>query len=82
MKIEPKDRFNDWQIDQAIEHMESVIEGARNSNQSAEDALQTAYLSLMQTPHMHYAGTLAGKHIDECAKCGKDIRNPIHQQQG
>ena len=28
--------------------------------------------------HCHAAGTLIGKHIDECAICGMDIRNPIH----
>lgn len=29
-------------------------------------------------PHTHAAGTLAGKHIDECARCGQDIRSSIH----
>lgn len=29
-------------------------------------------------PHCHVAGTTIGKHIDECAKCGHDIRHPIH----
>lgn len=31
--------------------------------------------------HMHVAGTLVGKDIDECAKCGRDIRHPIHHIQ-
>jgi hypothetical protein len=32
----------------------------------------------LSNPHIHVAGTTAGKHIDECAKCGRDIRDPIH----
>lgn len=28
--------------------------------------------------HTHQAGTLIGKHIDECALCGADIRAPVH----
>jgi hypothetical protein len=28
--------------------------------------------------HTHAAGTIAGKDIDECAKCGHDLRHPIH----
>lgn len=28
--------------------------------------------------HIHVAGTTVGKHIDECAKCGCDLRHPIH----
>lgn len=31
--------------------------------------------------HMHIAGTTVGKHIDECAKCGEDIRSPIHSRE-
>lgn len=29
-------------------------------------------------PHTHRAGTTVGKHIDECALCGHDIRHSIH----
>ena len=29
-------------------------------------------------PHTHKAGTLVGKHIDECALCGQDLRADIH----
>lgn len=32
-------------------------------------------------PHIHAAGTLAGKHIDECAHCGQDLRSSIHRAQ-
>jgi hypothetical protein len=28
--------------------------------------------------HIHVAGTTVGTHIDECAKCGRDLRHPIH----
>jgi hypothetical protein len=28
--------------------------------------------------HCHVAGTTVGKHIDECARCGRDLRHPIH----
>ena len=30
------------------------------------------------SPHVHRAGTTGGKHIDECALCGLDLRDPIH----
>lgn len=33
---------------------------------------------LRLTPHGHAAGTLAGKDIDACARCGLDIRDDIH----
>lgn len=29
-------------------------------------------------PHMHVAGTTVGRHIDECAVCGQDLRCEIH----
>lgn len=28
--------------------------------------------------HSHFAGTAVGKHIDECAICGQDLRCAIH----
>lgn len=28
--------------------------------------------------HVHVAGTTVGKDIDECARCGRDLRDPIH----
>ena len=28
--------------------------------------------------HCHVAGTTVGKDIDECAKCGRDLRHEIH----
>jgi len=30
------------------------------------------------TVHAHAAGTMVNEHIDTCAKCGKDIRDPVH----
>ena len=32
-------------------------------------------------PHIHVAGTTAGKHIDECARCGQDLRDSIHRRE-
>lgn len=32
----------------------------------------------VRTGHIHVAGTTVGKHIDECARCGNDLRHPIH----
>lgn len=29
-------------------------------------------------PHTHVAGTKVGKHIDTCALCNRDLRDPIH----
>lgn len=29
-------------------------------------------------PHMHVAGTTVGRHIDECAVCGQDLRCAVH----
>ena len=40
----------------------------------AQDSLDV----VTETPHLHVAGTTIGKHIDECAKCGNDIRARIH----
>lgn len=31
-------------------------------------------------PHIHVAGHLVGKHIDECALCGHDIRSSVHSR--
>lgn len=33
-------------------------------------------------PHCHVAGTMTGKHIDECSLCGMDIRDEIHAGSG
>jgi hypothetical protein len=30
-------------------------------------------------PHVHKAGTTVGKDIDECARCGQDLRSAIHR---
>ena len=35
-------------------------------------------LAASTAPHVHVAGTTIGKHIDECALCGDDLRSPIH----
>ncbi len=36
---------------------------------------------MLERPHVHVAGTTVGKHIDECAECGRDLRDPIHSTQ-
>lgn len=38
-------------------------------------------LRIWNDRHMHVAGTTAGKDIDECARCGHDIRHQIHAVQ-
>jgi hypothetical protein len=79
MMIDPKDRFNDLMIDRAVDFFESILAGARNGNQAAEDALQSAYVHLKGSmPHMHAAGTMAGKPLDTCADCGEDLLHEIH----
>lgn len=37
------------------------------------------HVSAQSLPHYHVAGTTVGKDIDECAKCGQDIRSDIHR---
>jgi hypothetical protein len=36
------------------------------------------YTGKHDVPHIHGSGEMVGKHADECAYCGKDLRNPIH----
>lgn len=76
-----KRRFTETEIDRAIEHFEQILDGARNSNQAAEDALQKAYEALFppDVAHFHVAGTTVGLPIDTCAQCGRDLRHPIHR---
>jgi len=31
-------------------------------------------------PHYHKAGTLVGLGIDECAMCGRDLRDSVHKR--
>lgn len=52
-------------------------DGARNYATVQIDR-ETWRAILRLTPHTHSAGTLVGKHIDECAKCGLDIRSDVH----
>lgn len=42
----------------------------------AEHALDAAD----EIPHTHVAGTTIGKHIDTCARCGRDLRHSVHQR--
>lgn len=46
--------------------------------QDAYDAAKKAVIVYEGRDHHHVAGTTIGKHIDECAICGKDLRDPIH----
>ncbi len=48
----------------------------------AYEAAKKALIVVDQRPHTHAAGTMVGKHIDECAVCGRDLRDPIHARQG
>ena len=46
----------------------------------AYEAAQKALIVVRGRNHEHAAGTLVGKHIDECAICGHDIRHEIHRR--
>lgn len=46
----------------------------------AYEAAQKALIVIEGRDHCHAAGTMVGKDIDECAVCGRDIRDPIHAQ--
>jgi len=35
-------------------------------------------LRIWEGRHVHVAGTTVGKDIDECARCGHDLRHSIH----
>ena len=48
--------------DETAEKLWAIIEGRQPGNR----------------PHIHVAGTTVGMHIDKCAKCGRDLRDPIH----
>ena len=76
-----------------LQHLENVIGhlGAALRQQAPSDdkiimahvrdayeAAQKALIVAQQRDHCHVAGTTVGKHIDECAVCGHDIRHPIH----
>jgi hypothetical protein len=44
-------------------------------------AIKNDYDTYLKTfSHYHVAGTTVGKHIDECAKCGLDLRDLIHKR--
>lgn len=48
--------------------------------QAAYDAAKKALVVAQGRDHYHVAGTTVGKHIDECAVCGRDLRDPIHRR--
>lgn len=51
-----------------MEHVREAYEAARN-----------ALIVLEGREHYHVAGTTIGKDIDECAVCGRDIRDRVHR---
>lgn len=52
----------------------------RDTARAALAAIEAAgYRVVPVERHYHVAGTTVGKHIDECAKCGQDIRSGIHR---
>ena len=67
-------------IGRARGHLGAAIGKSRASdNQIIMDHVKAAHEILSATqPHIHHAGTIIGEHIDECALCGCDIRDPIH----
>lgn len=50
--------------------------------QDAYDAARKALIVAEGRDHCHVAGTTIGKDIDECAVCGRDLRDPVHAGQG
>lgn len=47
---------------------------------SSQDGYQVLSVRahVLDLPHPHVNGELAGKHIDTCANCSRDLRDPIH----
>lgn len=52
----------------------------RMAREFAEGWFQATKLNAARAdvPHPHVSGELAGKPRDECALCGRDIRNSVH----
>lgn len=70
-------------IERARSHLScAVAQISPQDDQIIMDHVRAAHelLSVIGKPHFHAAGTMAGKHIDECALCGRDLRDPIHKR--
>lgn len=55
----------------------AIVQSIPSDDQIIMGHVQTAYDRLklaLADKHTHVAGTTAGRHIDECAVCGHDIR--------
>ena len=67
-------------IDRARGHLGAAIsQSIPADDQIIMGHIKAAYELLWAIDkHVHKAGTTAGKHIDECALCGHDIRHEIH----
>ncbi len=71
-------------IDRARGHLGAAIaQSIPADDQIIMDHVKAAYELLWAIDkHIHRAGTIVGKHIDECALCGHDIRHEIHARLG
>ena len=71
-------------IDRARGHLGAAIgQSIPADDQIIMDHVKAAYELLWAIDkHIHRAGTTVGKHIDECALCGHDIRHEIHAKLG
>ncbi len=71
-------------IERARDHLGSAIaQSIPADDQIIMDHVKAAYELLWAIDkHVHRAGTTEGKHIDECALCGQDLRAPIHARPG
>jgi hypothetical protein len=65
----------------------AIMQTVPTDDQIIMDHVRAAYtilciisdVGLAIAPHMHVAGTTVGKHIDECALCGQDLRCEVHR---
>ena len=69
-------------IERARGHLgAALVQSIPADDQIIMDHVKAAYELLGAVDmHIHRAGRTAGKPIDECALCGLDIRNPIHER--
>ena len=69
-------------IERARGHLAAAIgQSIPSDDQIIMDHVKAAYELLWAIDkHIHKAGTTVGKHIDECALCGHDIRHEIHER--
>lgn len=71
-------RLLDGSGSQLITEIASRLSAAADTLADLTPEAQTLTVRQQIEPHIHVAGTTVGEHIDTCATCGRDIRDPIH----